>query len=99
MKTGTEFISTYKLLDETNIIFQEIKNNNKLFYNKKDKKGGLKSVNIEDYLINYDSETGIIILKAGNAGGFNLIELMRQYMPLQNINIVRIKVEKDETGK
>ena len=60
------------------------------------KKGGLKTVKIEDYLIEYNIETGIIILKAGNAGGFNLIELMRQYMPLQNINITRLKVKKDD---
>ena len=96
MKTGTEFISTYKLADETNNIFKEIKKENKLFYSKKDKKGGLKTVKIEDYLIEYNIETGIIILKAGNAGGFNLIELMRQYMPLQNINITRLKVKKDD---
>lgn len=99
MKTGTEFISTYKLADETNNVFKEIKKENKLSYSKKDKKGGMKAVNIEDYLVEYNEEKGIIILKAGNAGGFNLIELMRQYMPLQDINIRRLQVKKDESCK
>ena len=78
---------------------KEIKNENKLFYSKKDKKGSMKDVNIADYLIEYDNNTGIIVLKAGNAGGFNLIELMRQYMPLHDINIKRLKVKKDDSGK
>ena len=59
----------------------------------------MKAVNIEDYLVEYNEEKGIIILKAGNAGGFNLIELMRQYMPLQDINIRRLQVKKDESCK
>ncbi len=96
MKTGTEFISTYQLDATTNDCFKVIKNDNKLFYSKKDKKGCIKNIKIEDYLINYDDEKGIIILKAGNAGGFNLIELMRQYMPLQNIDITRLQVIKDD---
>ncbi len=99
MKTGTEFISTYQLFDETNNIFLKLKSENKLFYSKKDKKGSMKDVNIADYLIEYDNNTGIIVLKAGNAGGFNLIELMRQYMPLHDINIKRLKVKKDDSGK
>ena len=57
----------------------------------------MKAVNIEDYLVEYDEEKNIIILKAGNAGGFNLIELMRQYMPLHNINITRLQVKKDDS--
>ena len=99
MKTGTEFISTYQLFDETNNVFLKLKSENKLFYSKKDKKGSMKDVNIADYLIEYDNNTGIIVLKAGNAGGFNLIELMRQYMPLHDINIKRLKVKKDDSGK
>ena len=99
MKTGTEFISTYKLAYQTKNVFKEIKKENKLFYSKKDKKGGMKVVNIEDYLVEYNEENGIIILKAGNAGGFNLIELMRKYMPLQDINITRLQVKKDEFCK
>ena len=59
----------------------------------------MKVVNIEYYLVEYNEENGIIILKAGNAGGFNLIELMRKYMPLQDINITRLQVKKDEFCK
>lgn len=99
MKTGTEFVSTYKLSEETNNVFKEIKKDNKLFYGKKNKNGGLKYVKLEEYLVDYRDDAGLIILKAGNAGGFNLIELMRQYMPLQDIDITRIKVEKDDIDR
>lgn len=96
MKTGTEFTLTYQLQDNTNIIFQNLKKENKLFYQKKDKKGSLKNIYIENYMINYDDDSGIIVLKSSNAGGFNLIELFRQYIPLHNINIVRLSVKKNE---
>ena len=51
------------------------------------------------YLLDYNKESGKIVLSAGNAGGFNLIELLRQYMPLEEINIRRIQVEKDDRAR
>ena len=96
LKTGTEFISTYVFNEHTNNIFYNIYSNNKGLYYKKDKKGNLKEINISSYLLDYNKESGKIVLSAGNAGGFNLIELLRQHMPLEEISIKRIQVKKDD---
>ena len=99
LKTGTEFISTYLLDNHTNNIFFQQLSNSKAFYYKKDKKGNLKEINVYSYLLDYNKESGKIVLSAGNAGGFNLIELLRQYMPLEEINIRRIQVKKDDRAR
>lgn len=96
LKTGTEFISTYILEKNTNEIFADAFENQKALYYKKDKKGNLKEVNIKDYMISYDRESGKIVLSAGNAGGFNLIEMLKQFMPLEQIDITRHQVVKDD---
>ncbi len=96
MKTGTEFISTYLFDENTNNIFNSVYSENNAVYEKIDKKGKLKNIKIEDFLINYNYNNGEIILKAGNAGGFNLIEVLKKHMPLEDISIKRIKVIKDE---
>lgn len=47
-------------------------------------------------MISYNKESGKIVLSAGNAGGFNLIEMLKQFMPLEQIDITREQVIKDD---
>ena len=97
MKTGTDFVSTYELDDITNECFLSLFEDERAVYKKKDKKGNLKDVIINDFLVEYNKELKQITLKAGNNGGFNLMELLKQNMKLEDISIKRIKVKKNDS--
>lgn len=92
MKTGTEFVSEYMLSGASKTLFNNLMESGNAVYLKKDKKGNDKEINIKDYLVSYDKDSGVIALKAGSAGGFNIMECLKRVMPVENIDISRIKV-------
>lgn len=96
MKTGTDFKSTYTFNDETYNVFLDIYNKNGAEYSKLDKKGREKKVLLDSFLVDFNKESKQITTRISNDGSFNFYELLKGYMPLEDIDITRLSVVKDE---
>ncbi len=90
---SSDVISDYCLSDELLSIFDNAYKSGDAYYERTSKKGVLKKIQIEEYLMGY--EQGIISLKATPSGGFNLNELFKRLnVPIEDIDITRLSVTK-----
>lgn len=92
IKTGTDFISQYRLPADLDKIFKKALDEGNAFYEKTSKKGDLKKINASDFIESY--RDGAVSLKATSAGAFNLTELFKKLgLSPEKIDITRVSVE------
>ena len=95
MKPGTDFVSTFQMDELTFKNFMDLYNSEKAVYYKLDKKGREKEININSFLKSMDESNRTIDLKASNDGSFNLIEILKNHMALEDISITRLKLYRE----
>lgn len=97
IKTGADFISEYRLGGVLPDILRKALSDGAAGYEKLSKSGEMKKINLTDYLIDFSGD--MVSLKATSAGGFNLMEFFKVFVPdLADIKITRISVEAAEFG-
>lgn len=97
LKTGSDFISKYRLGGDLPNILQKSLADASANYEKAAKNGDKKIIDIADYLIDFQGDT--VSLKATSAGAFNLMELFKKFVPdLSHIKITRLSIEVAEFG-
>lgn len=97
IKTGSDFISSYRLGEKAFEEFKKACACGGCHYMRKSKNGSLKRISLSDFIIS--EEGNVITLKAGSYGGFNLLEFFKtRGMRPEDLDISRISVEKAGEG-